>query len=126
MGFIGEIIAWTFVLPIIPCAAGGFLDDLTVLETICCSVLATLYMIGVIALLIGISMIILLAYEATERAKPRIIELYRYSAGWRPPQPFRVLDLPTELFELVVDKYMEDPSFEDMWRARQTCCRYLF
>jgi uncharacterized membrane protein len=106
MGFIGEIIAWMFVLPIIPCAAGGFLDDLTVLETICCSVLATLYMIGVIALLIGISMIIFLVYEATERAKPRIIELYRYSEGWRPLQPFRVLDLPTELFELVVDKYM--------------------
>jgi hypothetical protein len=41
-------------------------------------------------------------------------------------EPFRLLDLPMDVFALVIDEYMSDVTFDEMWAARETCCTLLF
>jgi hypothetical protein len=40
-------------------------------------------------------------------------------------EPFRLLDLPMDVFALVIDEYMSDVTFDEMWTARETCCTFV-
>jgi hypothetical protein len=42
-----------------------------------------------------------------------------------PAQPSKLLDLLTDVFALVIDKYMNNVIFDEMWTARKTCCNFL-
>jgi hypothetical protein len=43
----------------------------------------------------------------------------------RGSDPFRLLDLPMDIFSLVMDEYMSDVTFDEMWTGRETCCTFF-
>jgi hypothetical protein len=65
----------------------------------------------------------LVGFSTEEMVVRPLIVKYRYCMDKPPGPPFWLLDLPTELVDLVMNEYMEDAGFENMWRARQTCSK---
>jgi hypothetical protein len=102
------IILLTVTVPIAVCTAIGLQFAMTLSKFI----LLFLFIVGMFA-----------AVRVFERL---VKALYKKLRSIYATPPFRLLDLPTELFELVIDEYIASATYNEVWAARQTCCKFFF